>query len=164
MLHSFTVSVVATSFACLVAGSAAARPYLPLLQTGDALMFLDLGTAKSVGQERWVWLVTVATKTPSSLGDGADVVAINFRFDCARAQMQLLGSNSFRLDRTSIQLSSTPSDSAPVPPDSTFSKAMDVVCDGRFNKQDVMDAPEGFTMFDLSAAVKRALAKVPTRP
>lgn len=136
-----------------------AGSYLPLSDSSYSLSFVDLGSLKSVRTERWVWLVAVAKQAPSGLPDGADVVALNIRFDCARGQMQIVGSNRFRIDRTPIQLDTTPTDTAPVPPGTAFSRMMDASCENKFRKEDVLRSPKDSTMFDLSASVKRALAK-----
>lgn len=150
----------AAAFAVAAAGTPLhAGPYLPVTEARDSLAFLDLGTVKAVDRERWVWFITVARRTPSGLPDGADVIALNIRFDCARGQMQFMGANRFRPDRTPIQLDATPSEAAPVPPDTAFSRMMDAVCDGTYERGSVLETPKGFTMFDLSTVIKRAEAR-----
>ena len=145
-----SVSAPAPSFAGL---------YLPVNDAAESAGFFDLGSMKAVKRERWGWYVVVAKHVPSALPDRADVVALNIRFDCARGQMQIVGSNRFLSDRRPLQLDSTSTDTAPVPPDTAFSRMMEAACDGKFEKAAAMETPAGFTMFDLSAAVKRAVAQ-----
>lgn len=157
--NSILARAMLATAAVVVATPASAGPYLPMLDAPESIAFLDLGSMKAVERERWVWLVTVAKQTPSALPDRADVVALNIRFDCARGQMQVIGINRFLLDRKPIQLDTTPTDTAPVPPDTGYARMMDAACDGNFERGSVLETPPGFTMFDLSTVIKRALAK-----